>query len=157
VLSLKKIRRTIEKNAYAESALYVAIGILLAFATYKVLGLALNTSDPIVTVMSGSMVPTLEQGDLVVVRGIALSDIKYGDVVGRQNATIIVYWQPQLDRQIIHRAWHLNEDGTIKTWGDNVLQEDPWNASAEMIKGEAVFRIPLLGWPRVLLGSLIGR
>lgn len=152
--SYKKIRETISGNPALESLIYVVAGVVLALVVYKGMGVALGTSDPIVTVMSYSMIPTLDRGDLVVLRGANVSDLVEGEKAGRANGSIIVYWQPQQQRLIIHRLWKINEDGTLQTWGDNVASPDPWAVQPSWVKGQAAFRIPFLGWPRIMLGEM---
>src|SRR5512137_2403134 len=51
------------------TVLYIVLGFLIALAVNEGLKPVLVTDTPVVAVFSESMVPTLEKGDLVVVRG----------------------------------------------------------------------------------------
>ncbi|NPA84390.1 MAG: signal peptidase I [Crenarchaeota archaeon] len=59
--------------------------IVEAVIILTILKFVLNTGVPLAAVASGSMLPTLERGDLVVVRGAGPEDIKVGDIVVYQS------------------------------------------------------------------------
>lgn len=150
----KKFNEVIEKDTVIGSIVYIALGAIVAITLYKGIGFALSTSDPMVTVIGNSMIPTLYNGDLVVLQGVNVSELE----VGRGNGTIIVYPSPlDTSRPIIHRVYMINADGTLKTWGDNNAAPDPWNVDTKWIKGKVVLKIPFLGYPRIALRMLIGR
>lgn len=134
----------------AENVMYLVLGVVLAFSAYAILGTALDTKNPIVTVVSGSMEPVLHRGDLLVLKGANISELSFG----RKTGTIIVYHQPERDQLIVHRAWKPNSDGTINTWGDANSVPDPWNVKPEWIRGKMVLRIPYLGYPRLWLQDI---
>ena len=120
--------------------LTIAIPILSVIAIYFGLQLALATTTPIVAVASGSMNPTLEVGDLIIVQGIPPADIQIGD--------IIVFDSPQGIRTI-HRVTRTQTlDGTIqfKTKGDANPNEDLHWISEQNVHGRVLYRIPYLGW-----------
>jgi signal peptidase len=135
------------------SMLYVLGGMLLAFVVYHVIGFALNTQDPIVTVVSCSMLPTIDKGDLLIVKGVTFDEI----IAGRLNGTIIVYRHPIDGRLIVHRVYKKFEDGTLQTWGDNNPSPDNWRVPMENVVGKIVFRIPYAGYPKYYLARLVGQ
>lgn len=137
---------------FIETLEYLALGIILAVASYAVLGAVLETKNPIVTVVSYSMVPTLTRGDLLVLKGTPTNEL----VAGRENGTIIVYYHEQTNRLIVHRLWKINSDGTVNTWGDANAGPDPWNIQPDWIRGKMILRIPYLGYPRLLLKDFLG-
>lgn len=82
-------------------------------------------------VMSGSMSPTLEVNDLIVVQKKASYEV--GDIVVYQSGKTL----------IVHRIIDL-EENMITTQGDaNNAADDPINVNT--VKGEVVFHIPFLG------------
>ena len=85
----------------------------------------------------------LEIGDVVVVMGDKV--YKVGDV--------IVYQPKNARYSVIHRIVAINEDGTYQTKGDRNNAQFPYekNIHESQIYGKAIFRIPLIGWPRVLV------
>lgn len=91
----------------------------------------------------------LEIGDVVFVKKVKKEEIDVGDVV--------VYYAPT-GVSIIHRVVNI-ENSVYTTKGD--ANSNPLNferqLSFESIKGKAILKIPYLGYPRVLLGYLIGR
>lgn len=138
------------RKEFLETISYLALGVVLAVAAYAVLGAVLDTKNPIVTVVSGSMVPTLLRGDLLVLKGVQVSEL----AAGRENGTIIVYYHEPTQRLIVHRVWKINDDGTVRTWGDNNTAPDPWNVRPEWIRGKMILRVPYLGYPRLWLQDL---
>ncbi len=143
----------------AESVAYIVLGMVLAAAGYGILGAVLGTSNPVVTVVSSSMEPALHRGDLLILEGATVSELREG----RQNGSIIVYNYPPADKLIVHRVWKINTDtitgmatATVKTWGDNNPAPDPWNVEPGWIRGKMVLQIPYLGYPRLWLKDFLG-
>lgn len=90
----------------------------------------------------------LEIGDIAVITG--SNEYKIGDV--------IVYKPRNEKYPIIHRIVALNEDGSFQTKGDRNNGQLYYEKRVEksQIYGKAVLRIPLIGWPKVILTRLIG-
>ncbi len=121
--------------------LLVVVMIALAFyVTSAWLGLSLRV------VKGSSMVPTLQEGDLVIVMRVDPGEIEVDD--------IIVYTVG--GEEVIHRV--IGKEGDIVfTKGDNnPLPDKPVHVSA--VLGEVIFRIPMLGYVRLytVLGIPIG-
>lgn len=93
--------------------LYAAIVVGVLFGLPRFLSWSLETPYPMAAITSGSMWPILNQGDLVLIEGVAKEDIKVGDV--------IVWKNPQ--GFTIHRVVRLGED-TLVTKGDANFTED---------------------------------
>jgi len=92
--------------------------IIEAIIILTVLKFLLKTNVPLAAVASGSMLPTLERGDLVIVRGVAPDDVSVGD--------IIVYKSCQ-GPLIIHRVIKVVKVGSqyyYVTKGDNNPDSD---------------------------------
>lgn len=84
----------------------------------------------------------LDVGDMILVMN--TEDVRTGD--------IIVFNQPLRQVPIIHRVYSVNGSAVL-TKGDNNLSPDP--SATGKIYGKAVFRIPLLGWVKILFDELV--
>ena len=147
---LRSFTRKLAKNETVGDIFYILLGVLLAVFIYTGLKIALSTPDPVVTVVSGSMIPTLQIGDMLILKGIAPEDIQEGDIV--------VYFYPPMNRLIIHRVFEMYDDGTFRTKGDNGItnsQPDRWIVQPEWVHGTPIFRIPYLGYPRIFLEKAV--
>jgi len=59
---------------------FLALALILAFGTIQTTGTTLNTERPVVSVISCSMYPTYNVGDILIVNGQEYNDIQVGDV-----------------------------------------------------------------------------
>ncbi len=130
----------------AKAAIRLAI-IGIAFVTvWFGFRYALGTTNPFYGVVSGSMIPTLQIGDVIIVsNGGVFEQVSRGD--------IIVFNRPPVhDRVIVHRVFSVtdNRQGLV-TKGDNNPSPDSWVVKREDYIGKVIFTIPKLG----LLTSLI--
>ncbi|MFX1236231.1 MAG: signal peptidase I [Promethearchaeota archaeon] len=120
-----------------------------SFITYFILQLVLNTSTPVVVVVSGSMEPTISKGDLLFVQGVDGDDI--------ENGTIIVFWAQWSSSPadpVVHRV--INKYNSSGIWyfitkGDANLYPDPAPVSEHDVLGVVVGRIPYIGWIKIFL------
>lgn len=157
-MRIAKLRQVVKGHGVLSDALYVLAGVLAALVIYSAMGFALSTPDPLVTVVSCSMYPTLNVGDMLVLRGVPFDRMEAGD--------IIVFTCPSdeprcihEDKLIVHRIHEVNEDGTFRTKGDNAMTNngvDPWTVQPEWISGRTILRLPYLGYPRIGLSLLLG-
>jgi len=160
--------------------------ILVKFVVYPGLGALLDTGYPVVAVVSKSMEHNskfdewwnragswytnegisetmfrdytfkngFNMGDVMVLRGEDIEDIKLGDVIVFRSVTA---------NPIIHRVVKVYEDNGeifLQTKGDNNggvshdLGED--KIGEDRLIGRAFFRIPLVGWIKIIFSDLIG-
>lgn len=133
-------------------------GVLLALVVYNGMGFILGTSDPIVTVVSQSMQPTLERGDMLVLYGVPFGEIK----AGQKTGDVIVYLCPETEprcprgnKLIVHRVYTRNADNTLTSWGDNNPAPDQWRIREEWVRGKMILRVPYLGYPRILISDIL--
>lgn len=159
--------------------------ILIKFIVYPALGLVLQTSHPVVAVVSESMEHNgkfggwwdksnkwyadngikkddfrkfplkngFNRGDIMALKGKKAENIAIGDVV--------VFWSAKKD-PIIHRVvkkWKENGTYYFQTKGDNYRTNpmpiknaflDETKVSEEQIIGNAVLRIPFLGYIKII-------
>ncbi len=131
-------RKNIEEkpvNIYqgiARNLLLIGITIYLALSLFLLLGIFLETPYPLVVVASGSMRPTIDVGDILVITGVDYEKI----IASPENGDVIVYKIWGYDVPIIHRAIAKTEDGII-TKGDANKDSDPWSPiTKEQILGK---------------------
>jgi len=127
--------------------LEIIFAFIAAYLFYQFLILIMGTSVPVVSVASGSMIPKLYPGDIVIAT--KPEKLNIGDII-IYHANC--YALPNED--IIHRIIGF-EDEKIITKGDNNLVKDPCPVEKNQVKGKVIFTIPLLGWPKLLLYKLI--
>jgi signal peptidase I len=135
------LRRSIIRKGFS------TLLLLLAFGALAVAGYQVKTGQWHATpVLSGSMRPAMQPGDVVVTQRVPISDLHVRDVV--------VFYPPhETTRQTVHRIVKLTVKGgttSITTWGDANQIPD---AGVSSLSGTTVYRmvrvVPLLGYPAV--------
>ncbi len=132
---------------WAVSAVMMLATLFALFVGFSaiVLGWQFNT------VMSGSMSPTLEEGDIVVAQPVNPEAIEVGD--------IITYYSPQLGKTVVHRVIEKHMDSELyaspepdagsqlcfRTQGDANENPDSHIVPAQNVVGRVRFDVPLLG------------
>lgn len=88
------------------------------------------------TIVSGSMEPTIQIGDIVIVKEVAEDELKEGDVISfRQGQSVIT-----------HRIVEIKEnEKTYITKGDSNNVEDSIQVDFNSVEGKQIWRIPFLG------------
>ena len=117
------------------------VGVVGAiYAIPQLLARTLNSEDPTLTVISYSMYPALNRGDLILVKGVAPEDIKVGTVIVFRHLTGLA----------VHRVVRMDGQ-TITTRGDANSTED-----SPITYDDVVGRVPAIG-DRLVKIPLIGR
>jgi signal peptidase len=139
--AVSKTVTLIRKNPTARVILLI---ILLFAATYggvEALRIGLGSDSPLMVVSSGSMIPTLNVGDIIIVRGVAPQTITVG--------TIIIFHSPvDYEMPIVHRVIAVDQQGTglfFQTKGDNNPVADGWRVPSGNLIGVYVAKIPYVG------------
>ncbi len=120
-------------------ALAVLLAYLISFGYIHVLGLILHTKAPLQYVGSGSMTPTINIGDVVVVKGVEFEELKVGDIISFETPS----------KPIVHRIIAFEEhDGKtfIRTKGDANPCPDFFLVRYEDVIGKVIFIIPKIGY-----------
>jgi len=128
------------------------------FASYLILRAVMNTPVPIVVVTSGSMVPTIYEGDILFVQNVPGEDIIAGSHVNR-TGDIIIYetqgvWPVPLQEPVVHRVIDKNWSSGkwwFRTQGDANYAPDGYWIPEEKVYGKVVGVIPKLGWVKLFL------
>jgi signal peptidase len=164
---------TISTSAKKQKIKKIVITIILIstaigapFLIYWIMQLSLNTTSPMVVVVSGSMEPSYSQGDLLFLSGEDPNDIGFGDVIvfearGRWinppaepvvhrvfNKTFYagMWWfQTKGDANLLPDQWNFQPEGEF-----NPLKDPRWIPQTNII-GKVVGYIPFIGWIKILL------
>jgi signal peptidase len=136
------------KNEYFQMAIMIILMVGIVFGFWYGSQLVLNTQYPALAVVSGSMLPTLNVGDVIIVQGVPVTQIKANYTTG----DIVVFISPSDPNQrIVHRAVKIENTTSgymITTLGDRYMGEEedqfsPWPAS--LLVGKVIARIPYIG------------
>lgn len=103
-----------------------------------------------VTVVSDSMAPSLDQGDLAILRRVTGDGVEVGDVIQYAGT----------DKYVLHRVVEATGSGANRvftTKGDGNNVEDPEPATGRAVRGQLVFYISKLGYLGIAVKQLIGR
>ena len=112
----------------------VGLVFLVTYGGMAVARIVMNTESPIMVVPSTSMVPTLNIGDIVIVKGVDPGTITVG--------TVIIFRSPSGSIDIIHRVIGITEvEGKLyfQTKGDHNTVADPWAPGVPEENGHAPF------------------
>ena len=101
------------KTSISASIIIFLTILLIALIAYRAAGYV----TPLLTVKSGSMVPTLNVGDVILMEPVDPKDIKVGDV--------IIFYKPGSDQLIVHRVVKKTNSG-LYTKGDANVAVDWW-------------------------------
>jgi len=107
------------------------------------------------TVLTGSMEPNINPGDIVVTRGITTAQaagLKVGQVI-----TFLPY--PDNPMLVTHRITAKSADAkgvSFTTKGDNNNDTDAWDPVHDyQVRGQVLYTVPKLGWVRQWVGNKI--
>jgi len=146
------------KNSYVKTILLAIIVIGSVMVFWFGVRVALGTEYPLLTVASGSMRPTLNVGDLIMVQGVLnVSELK---AAPSPEGDIIVFESPRAEGElIVHRAvdkefrdvdglWYIQTKGDANPAEDNWTGPDTWNGmvSERRLIGRVVGKAPWLGY-----------
>ncbi|MHA1742129.1 MAG: signal peptidase I [Candidatus Thorarchaeota archaeon] len=152
----KSVLKWNERSETAKTLILVAMVVGGTAAGYGLFMFATGTTTPLVVVTSESMVPTLNVGDLLVLRRVPADQIHEGDIIVYQDT-----WYT--GAPIVHRVVRIEDvDGVLHfyTKGDANSVEDPGDRTYDEIVGVVVLTIPWVGnislWLRSLLSTPIG-
>lgn len=114
----------------------------------------LGTWPPLATVMSASMAPTINTGDVVVLQRLH-APAKVGDVVMVHvpDEARSRFGYPPV---VIHRVAKIAADGTITTKGDAKKEVDPFTVPRAAITTRVLTHVPAAGRVFSFLGSTLG-
>jgi len=150
--------KPIIKKKVIIAVLLISFAFFGSFIFYFVLQVSLNTQTPIVVVVSGSMTPIINKGDILFVQGRDPSLIQNGSAV-EKDGDIIVFnayglWSSAPLDPIVHRViekWYDNGTWYFRTKGDANSLPDPVKISEDKVIGVVIGGIPFIGWIKIVL------
>ncbi len=151
--TLSRVLATARGNPIVRVAILVGLVFLITYGGMAVARVVMNTESPIMVVPSTSMVPTLNVGDIVIVKGVDPNTITVG--------TIIIFRSPSGSIDIIHRVVAVVKEGNtlyFQTKGDHNPGPDPWSPGVPEgnVKGVLAGRIPYIGYVTLTLQGPLG-
>ncbi len=136
--------------SYKREALEIAVPILIVIALYAGFALYMGNWSPFMVVMSGSMVPALRVGWIIIVKSVPAAQIRVGNIIVYHST------DPEIPDPIVHRVIKVNYiNGTLYflTKGDaNPINDaqagfEPANGIPQArVIGKVVYVIPYLGY-----------
>ena len=139
--TFSKAVRLLRRNPTARVILLIVVLFAATYGGVEVLRIALQTESPLMVVSSGSMVPTLSIGDIIIVRGVDPHTVTVG--------TIIIFHSPaDYDMPIVHRVVRIIDEGNsifFETKGDHNPVQDGWRVPSQNLMGVYVARVPYVG------------
>lgn len=141
----KKLNRKSKIKKIINLIIYPIITILLICSIFIVLQVIKNPGETanlfgykVFNIISGSMEPNLNIGDIVIIKEIKTENIEKGDIITfRQEESAITHRVVDIVKE--------NENTYYQTKGDNNNANDDVLVSNKDIEGIYVFRIPKLG------------
>lgn len=123
--------------------LVLAANFIITEVVFLVLGARAIAYTPI----SGSMVPTLNIGDLLIIQGRQNAETIYAH---SDDGEIIIFYNPNNPDgiPIVHRAidkYQIDDVWYIETKGDHNNYKDPWKVTENYLIGKVIFVVPMLG------------
>ncbi|ELZ85461.1 peptidase S26B, signal peptidase [Haloferax gibbonsii ATCC 33959] len=132
--------------------LLVAVALVVVLAAPQVFG-----AEASYTVLSGSMSPTFDAGDVVVVRDVPPTDISEGDIITYREAGSAIT-DERTDR-VTHRVVAVDRSGdspVFRTKGDANEDVDSDPVAADRVVGSVWFHVPYLGLASQFAQSKLG-
>lgn len=131
----------LRKNPTARVLLLIVILFAATYGGVKLLRVVLHTESPLMVVSSQSMVPTLNVGDIILVRGVDPQTVAVG--------TIIIFHSPyDYSMPIVHRVVAIDNQGGMtffETKGDHNQVRDGWKVPAANLMGVFIAKVPYVG------------
>ncbi len=155
----KPKKQPISKKNIITSLILIGFAFFGSYLIYFILQIALDTQTPMVVVVSGSMEPNINKGDLLFLRGMDAEDIMEQD--GDHEGDVIVYdakglWDGAPEDPIVHRVVDkYKEDGRwyFITKGDANAKVDKEPVSASRVIGVVCGRVPYVGWVKIIMSD----
>jgi signal peptidase len=151
-------RKQVTRKKVIVAVLLISFAFFGSFMIYFILQVSLNTQTPVVVVVSGSMRPTINEGDILFVQGRDPSLIQNGSAV-EKDGDIIVFnayglWLSAPKDPIVHRVigkWYENGTWYFQTKGDANSLPDPVPITEDRVIGVVIGGIPFIGWIKIVL------
>lgn len=146
-----------KKEILRYAATFIAL-IAVFYGGTMVLKNSLGTSNPMMVVISQSMVPTLGVGDFIFIQNI--DDFDQVNIGDPPVGDILVFLRPHMnDEYIVHRAiggTKTEGDWIYQTKGDHNAFPDGFPVNQSLVIGRVVNRIPVIGYFSLFIKTMKG-
>jgi len=154
-----------EKKPLPKKKIIIAVILIIStflgsFLLYFFMQIGLNTKTPVVVVISGSMSPTINKGDLLFVRGTDPSIIKNGTIDDKDGDVIVFdargLWTGAPNEPIVHRVidkYQIGDEWYFQTKGDANPSPDAAAVPEDRVHGVVIGMIPFIGWIKIVLAD----
>jgi signal peptidase I len=78
---IQRFRKFVDENRFLDETYFIILSVVLAFGILQTMGTGLGTEKPVVTVISTSMCPALQVGDILLVRSTPYEEVDEGDII----------------------------------------------------------------------------
>jgi len=159
VQMMKKPKIDISKKQKKEAIvalIMIVVAIGGTFAFLGILRVSLKTDNPLVVVISESMLPTIEKGDLLIIQGKDPAEIEIGAIILYDSLGL---WPDQIvPEPIVHRVVNRTYNATEETYyfytlGDNndgnIDPPDQFNVSIIPVPDDRVIGVVKLIIPKI--------
>ena len=119
----------------------ITLIFILSFTTGRLL------YKPVV-ILTGSMNPVLEKGDIVVYNKIEFNDIKVNDIIVYSLGEISVIHR-------VHKITYQDNKQVLITKGDNNNSIDVSPVSEDQVLGKVLFKVKKIGYPTIWVNELL--
>lgn len=89
-------------------------------------------------IISGSMMPELEIGDIVITKNVKQEELKVGDIISFRKGQVVVTHR-------ISEVLYLDGKVQFRTKGDSNNVEDTETIGEEVIEGKVINKVPVIG------------
>ncbi|MCF0148276.1 MAG: signal peptidase I [Clostridium sp.] len=127
-----------------DSIFYLIVGVLIIFSIFIIYAKKNNKQISILgyrafTVLTGSMVPTINPGDIIIVKEDTIDKIQTGDIIS--------FRVENSDNVVTHRVTDVVNDESLKliTKGDANNVEDRTRITSDTLIGKLSLTIPKVG------------
>lgn len=150
-MDLRQGWNSFKQSREFEEFYFFAVALILAFGTLQTTGTVMNTDKPVVTVVSCSMYPHYDVGDVILVQGKDFEKIKEGDIAIYESG------ESSQNIPIIHRVI-VKKQNYLETQGDNNNGQLGFEKRVEpdQVHGVAVGSVPKIGMVKLLTMDLLG-
>ena len=131
------------RNKKVSLLYYIPLILVTVFLVYFISGYFRYYA---VAIASGSMEPSISKGDVVVVDK-EFTDLKVGDILAYNYENVVVVHR-------VYRIINTNGEYYVYTKGDANNNFDNYKIDKSMFVGVVKFKIPVIGYPTVLLNEL---
>jgi len=150
------------KKKIIVAVIIICFAFFGSFLIYFIMCVALNTTNPMVVVISWSMDDTIKKGDLLFLKGVDDKSTLKNGTSANMEGDIIVFdarglWVRAPEEPIVHRIvdmWYNSSGWWFWTQGDNRAtnpDHDDAPIPENRILGVVVGGIPYIGWIKIWL------